>query len=91
VLSAGLQRLRERVARGEPGLIDAYGASDPAEFFAVISEIFFGRSPEFAAAHPALHRELAGCGAIRAQANRRRGKSVLKLQLQSLSKTGVPS
>ena len=58
VLSAEFQRLRERVARGEPGLIDAYGAGDPAEFFAVISEVFFGRSPELAAAHPALHREL---------------------------------
>jgi MtfA peptidase len=59
VLSAEFQRLRERVARDEPGLIDAYGATDPAEFFAVISEVFFGRSAELAAEHPALHRELA--------------------------------
>jgi Mlc titration factor MtfA (ptsG expression regulator) len=58
VLSAEFQQLRERVASGEPGLIDAYGASDPAEFFAVVSEVFFGRSPELATAHPALHREL---------------------------------
>lgn len=58
VLSAEFQRLRERVARGEPGLIDTYGASDPAEFFAVVSEAFFGRSPELAAAHPALYRQL---------------------------------
>jgi Mlc titration factor MtfA (ptsG expression regulator) len=58
VLTTEFQRLRERVARGEAGLIDAYGASEPAEFFAVISEAFFGRSPEFAAEHPALHREL---------------------------------
>lgn len=58
VLSAEFERLRGRVARGEPGLIDAYGASDPAEFFAVVSETFFGRSAELAADHPALHREL---------------------------------
>jgi Mlc titration factor MtfA (ptsG expression regulator) len=58
VLSAEFERLRERVARGEPGLIDAYGAGDAAEFFAVVSEVFFGRSPELAAAHPALYREL---------------------------------
>jgi MtfA peptidase len=58
VLSAEFERLRERVARGERGLIDPYGASDAAEFFAVISEVFFGRSPELAAEHPALHREL---------------------------------
>jgi len=58
VLSAEFAQLRERVARGEPGLIDAYGANDPAEFFAVVSEVFFGKSPELAAEHPALHREL---------------------------------
>lgn len=58
VLSNEFAQLRERTARGEPGLIDGYGASDPAEFFAVISEVFFGRSSELAAEHPALHREL---------------------------------
>jgi|SRR5882672_9933799 len=57
VLSAEFQQLRDRVARGEDGLIDAYGASDPAEFFAVVSEVFFERSPELAAEYPALHRE----------------------------------
>jgi len=58
VLSAEFAQLRERVARGEHGLIDAYGANDPAEFFAVVSEAYFGRSTELAAEHPALHREL---------------------------------
>jgi MtfA peptidase len=58
VLSAEFERLRDRVARGETGLIDSYGASDPAEFFAVVSEVFFERSPELVTEHPALHREL---------------------------------
>jgi MtfA peptidase len=58
VLSAEFERLRDRVARGEPGLIDAYGASDPAEFLAVVSEVFFERPLELAAEHPALYREL---------------------------------
>jgi Mlc titration factor MtfA (ptsG expression regulator) len=58
VLSDEFAQLRERVARNEHGLIDGYGARDPAEFFAVISEVFFGRSAELAAEHPALHREL---------------------------------
>ena len=60
VLSAEFERLRDRVARDEPGLIDAYGATDPAEFFAVVSEIFFEQSPRLAAEHPALQRELVG-------------------------------
>jgi len=59
VLSGEFERLRERVARDEPGLIDSYGASDPAEFFAVVSEVFFGKPQELAARHPALYRELA--------------------------------
>lgn len=52
--------LRGRLARGEPGLIDAYGATDPAEFFAVVSELFFERPVELAAGHPALYAELRG-------------------------------
>ena len=52
-------RLQERLARGEAGLIDAYGATDPAEFFAVTSELFFARPVEMTAAHPALYAELA--------------------------------
>ena len=59
VLSSEFQQLRERVNRDEPGLIDAYGATDPAEFFAVVSEVFFERPAELAAEHPALHHELA--------------------------------
>src|SRR5258706_5027632 len=59
VLSSEFEQLRERVNRDEPGLIDAYGATDPAEFFAVVSEVFFERPAELAAEHPALHRELA--------------------------------
>lgn len=59
-MSAEFAALRARVARGEPGLIDAYGAQDPAEFFAVCSELFFERPQALAAAHPALFSELAG-------------------------------
>lgn len=41
-------------------LIDPYGATEPAEFFAVTSELFFERPAELAAAHPALFGELQG-------------------------------
>jgi Mlc titration factor MtfA (ptsG expression regulator) len=40
-------------------LIDPYGASDPAEFFAVLSELFFERPAALAAQHPALYAELS--------------------------------
>ena len=60
VLGAAFDDLRLRVARGEPGVLDAYGAQDPAEFFAVASEAFFERAAELATEQPALYRELAG-------------------------------
>ena len=41
-------------------MIDAYGATNAAEFFAVTSELFFEKPEALAAAHPALHAELRG-------------------------------
>ena len=60
-LGAAFADLRQRVARGEATLIDAYGATDPAEFFAVASEVFFERSQALADEQPALYRALVGC------------------------------
>ncbi|MET0518571.1 MAG: M90 family metallopeptidase [Burkholderiaceae bacterium] len=59
VMQREFDALRARVAAGEPGLIDAYGATDPAEFFAVVSELFFERPLELAAGHAALYEQLA--------------------------------
>lgn len=59
VLGAEFEALRQRLARGEDGLIDAYAATDPAEFFAVASELFFERPAALAATHPALYGELS--------------------------------
>lgn len=39
-------------------LIDQYGATDPAEFFAVVTETFYERPHELADRHPALFEEL---------------------------------
>ncbi len=58
VMQNEFDALRWRLAQGEAGLIDAYAATDPAEFFAVISELFFERPAELAAGHPALYAEL---------------------------------
>jgi hypothetical protein len=53
-MGAAIERLRD-----EPSaLIDAYGASDPAEFFAVVTEVFFERPLALAAEAPAVYREL---------------------------------
>jgi Mlc titration factor MtfA (ptsG expression regulator) len=59
VLGAEFARLRERLERGEPTLLGDYAASEPAEFFAVASEVFFEQPAALAAEAPALYRELA--------------------------------
>jgi Mlc titration factor MtfA (ptsG expression regulator) len=54
VMAAALERLRN-----EPStVINGYGASDPAEFFAVVTEIFFERPQDLAAEAPAVYGEL---------------------------------
>jgi Mlc titration factor MtfA (ptsG expression regulator) len=59
VLGEEYARLQQQVALGEPTLIHPYGATNPAEFFAVASEVFFERPHEMAWLHPALYTELA--------------------------------
>ena len=61
VLGAEYAALQQRLARGETGLIDPYAATDPAEFFACVSEIFFEQPAALAAGHPALYGELRRC------------------------------
>jgi Mlc titration factor MtfA (ptsG expression regulator) len=51
-------RLQEQALLGLPSLISPYGATSPAEFFAVVSEVFFEQPREMAALHPALYEEL---------------------------------
>jgi hypothetical protein len=58
VLGAEYAALRIRAAQGEPSLFSDYGATDPGEFFAVISEVFFEQPEPMAQAHPSLYREL---------------------------------
>jgi len=58
VLGAEYEELRERVAAQEPSDIDAYGASEPAEFFAVVTEAFFATGGQLDRQHPALYEAL---------------------------------
>ncbi len=58
VLSDEFVRLQDRARAGQATLLSHYGATDPAEFFAVASEVFFEQPESLAAEHPALYREL---------------------------------
>lgn len=60
VFRAEYAALREAVRRGEPTLLDPYGATAPAEFFAVATEAFWERPRELRGEHPELYRELRG-------------------------------
>ncbi|AKJ29170.1 zinc-dependent peptidase [Caldimonas brevitalea] len=58
VLAAEYARLQQR-GPGEPGLLSDYAATDPAEFFAVATEVFFEQGELLAQESPALYGELS--------------------------------
>ena len=60
VMSAEYAELVARKEAGEETLLDWYGATDPAEFFAVATECFFEKPRELAGTHPALYGVLHG-------------------------------
>lgn len=57
VLSRNYAALRRDAMWGQRGVLDHYGASSPAEFFAVATESFFEQPWELAARHPDLYEE----------------------------------
>lgn len=60
VLGEEFERLRRLDAAGIRSFLDSYGATNPAEFFAVVTEFFFERPVELRARHPELYAELKG-------------------------------
>ncbi len=58
VMEAAYQRLMDDVDRNRPHLIDDYGATSPAEFFAVLTELFFESPRELRDHHPDLYEQL---------------------------------
>ena len=60
VMGAAFEQLRRQVQCGEEALLNAYGATDPAEFFAVASEVFFEQPESLARSHPPLYEVLSG-------------------------------
>ena len=60
VLSKEFETLVTQSARGKASLLDKYGASNPGEFFAVASEVFFEQPQEMQKRHPHLYQQLQG-------------------------------
>lgn len=58
VLAREFQRLQYSAAMQQPTLLSHYGATNPAEFFAVASEVFFEQPHAMQRLHPALYGEL---------------------------------
>src|SRR5882762_565959 len=58
VMSAEFNALRNASDAGQPTLLDQYGSTNPAEFFAVITEAFFERPRALKKKHPALFSQL---------------------------------
>ncbi len=52
------EKLRHQVERGLETVINEYGATDPAEFFAVATETFFEKPFQMERKHPELYNEL---------------------------------
>ncbi|MHB1844801.1 MAG: M90 family metallopeptidase [Deltaproteobacteria bacterium] len=73
VLGHDFEELVRETAQGHREVIDPYGATNPAEFFAVVTETFFEKPRQLRAKHPDLYRQLQefyqqdpatlGCGA----------------------------
>lgn len=60
VLSKDYERLRTRTGKGRKSVMRAYGATNPAEFFAVATETFFEKPRQLRGKRPELYEELKG-------------------------------
>lgn len=60
VFSEEYETLCRRTEQGKDSLLDSYGATNPAEFFAVASEVFFEQPAALKAEHQALYEQLKG-------------------------------
>lgn len=58
VLQKDYQKLKQAAKHNHSALLDKYGATDPAEFFAVATEFFFEKPRQLKDAHPELYNEL---------------------------------
>jgi len=58
VLSKEYKNLKRKALSGRKDIMDYYGATNPAEFFAVATETFFERPKQMKLTHPELYDEL---------------------------------
>ncbi|MEA5485493.1 MULTISPECIES: zinc-dependent peptidase [Pseudanabaena] len=58
VMSAEYLQLCDRVENGQKTILDSYGATNPAEFFAVATETFFEKPKQLSQKHPSLYELL---------------------------------
>jgi Mlc titration factor MtfA (ptsG expression regulator) len=59
VMTREFEALQRADEAGTPTILDTYGATDPAEFFAVATEVFFERPLALRAKHPEMYAQLA--------------------------------
>lgn len=64
VLSKEFELLQRQTNNGFNSVIDEYGATNPAEFFAVVTETFFERPVQLRKKHPALFEEMKSFYAV---------------------------
>lgn len=64
VLSSEFDQLQKHTRFGYSSLIDQYGATNPAEFFAVVTETFFERPIQLRHRHPELFEEMKSFYAV---------------------------
>ena len=58
VLGEEYDELRQAAETGKKSVLDTYGATEPAEFFAVATEAFFEKPVQLKKKHPELYEEL---------------------------------
>ncbi|HUK82307.1 MAG TPA: M90 family metallopeptidase [Verrucomicrobiae bacterium] len=58
ILGREYRALADAAAADRPTLLDKYGATNPAEFFAVVTEYFFEQPQQLKQRHPELYEEL---------------------------------
>lgn len=58
MLGRDYEKLSEYAAADRPTFLDKYGATNPAEFFAVVTEYFFEQPQQLRERHPELYEEL---------------------------------
>lgn len=61
VLNAEFIVQQQKLAEGADDVIDSYGATSPAEFFAVVTETFFEKPHQLGHCHPKLYEQFKLC------------------------------